>query len=309
MESSRDKVARRAKERAVELAYRQYATLLVEHERVRRARWTVTRNSPWDPAPGAWRTLRFLASVHDPKWWGAGVLGEFFGRHGGAAEEDGGEEDEGRTNGDEGRRERRSSTRTRTSTSEESQRGSRTRRVPWGAWRKALRAGIDLVADVLVAHDAPLPWRRGAHRVPRRRAEFDIVCRFLRDRDVRDDDLASLAEILESVEIPPLPPAQPKSDHRVTFYRSRKVLSIDGVRMALPWGQELAFLALLWERRRLGEVTPRLDHDMDWKGAVDQLRYRIRKATGLNLLHAVVLTARGPTGGYRLAPGVRVRGD
>ena len=50
-------------------------------------------------------------------------------------------------------------------------------------------------------------------------------------------------------------------------------------------------------------------HEADWRSVVEQLGRRIRKATGQRLLRAVVLTARGPAGGYRLAPGVRVRSD
>jgi len=161
---------------------------------------------------------------------------------------------------------------------------------------------------VLVAHGAALPWGRGKPRVPRKRDDFDAVCRSLRDLSL-DDDGPRLAEILDSVEVPPLPESEPRPDHRVTFYRGRQTLSIDGVCMALPMGPELALLTILWERRRRGEVTPRCEHDVDWKGAVDSLRRRIRKATGRNLLGAVVLTARGPTGGYRLAPWARVRRD
>jgi len=291
IESSRDRVVRSAKRRAVAQAYRSYATLLVEHERVRRARWSAGRDAPWEPAPPAWNTLRFLASVHDPKRRGARVLGEFFARHA--------PRDEGAGAAKKGSRTR---TTTRTSTIE-------ARRVPWMAWREALQAGIDLVADVLVAHGAELPWGRGKPRAPRNRVDFESICRFLRDRDVRDDDLASLAEILDSADIAPLPPRRPPPDHRVTLYRGRQVLSIDGVRMALPMGRELAFLELLAERRQHGEVTPRFEHEIDWKYAVEHLRRRIRRATGQDLLRAVVLSARGSAGGYRLAPGVRVRGD
>ena len=181
-------------------------------------------------------------------------------------------------------------------------------RIPWRTWRKALRAGIQLVADVLVKHGAALPWGRGKPRVPRKRDDFDAACRFLRDLSL-DDDGPPLAEILDEVEVPPLPEAEPPADHRVIFYRGRQTLSIDGVCMSLPMGRELAFLTLLWERRRRGEVTPRCEYDADWKGAVDSLRRRIRKATGRKLLGAVVLTARGPAGGYRLGPWVRVRRD
>ena len=164
------------------------------------------------------------------------------------------------------------------------------------------------MADVLVLHDAELPWGRGKPRVPRKRDDFDAACRFLRDLSV-DDAGPPLAEVLDAIEVPPLPEAEPPADHRVTFYRGRQVLSIDGVRLALPVGRELAFLTLLWERRRRGEVTPRHEYDADWRGAVEGLRRRIRKATGHDLLRAVVLTARGPAGGYRLAPWVRIRRD
>ena len=182
-------------------------------------------------------------------------------------------------------------------------------RVPWGAWREALEAGIELVADVLVAHGAELPWGRGKPRAPRGRDDFEAVCRFLRDRDVKDDDLPSLAEILDSAELAALPPRRPRPDHRVTFYRGSQALSIDGVRMPLPMGRELLLLELLAERRGRGEVTPRWEHEIDWKRAVDQLRKRIRRATGRNLLRAVILPALPPVGGYRLALAVRVRRD
>jgi len=56
-------------------------------------------------------------------------------------------------------------------------------------------------------------------------------------------------------------------------------------------------------------VTPRFEHEADWKRVVDALRERIRKATGPNLLRAVVVPALPPAGGYRLTPGVRVRSD
>ena len=82
------------------------------------------------------------------------------------------------------------------------------------------------------------------------------------------------------------------------------MLSVDRVRVALPMGREL-----LAERRCHGEVTPRFEHEIDWKNAVEQLRRRIRKGTGHDLLRALVLSARGAAGGCRLAPGVRVRGD
>jgi hypothetical protein len=181
--------------------------------------------------------------------------------------------------------------------------------VPLGAWRDALEAGIDLVADVLVAHGAELPWGRGKPRAPRKREDFEAACRFLRDRDTKEDDLPAIALILDSAGLTGVAPRRIKSDHRVVFYRGRQALSIDGVSMPLSYGREFMFLEMLAERRPRGEVTPTAEHGIDWKNAVDRLRRRIRKATGSSLLPAVVLCAKGPGAGYRLAPGVRVRND
>jgi len=276
MESRRDTVARKAKQATIGLAYRAYATLITEHERLRRRRWGLRPDATWEPSPAAWGILRFLADVHDPSRRAARVLRgalETLGEQAPAASPQ-----------------------------------SPMRRVPWKPWRRALRAGIELVGDVLVKHGAALPWGKGKPRVPRKRDDFDAACRFLRDLSL-DDDGEPLAEILDAVEVPPLPEAEPPADHSVIFYRGRQMLSIDGACMSLPMGGELALLTLLWERRRRGEVTPRHEHDVDWKVAVDSLRRRIHKATGTNLLSAVVLTARGPAGGYRLAPRVQVRRD
>jgi len=263
--------------------YRAYATLVAEHERLRRRRWGLKPDALWEPSPAAWGTLRFLADVHDPDRRAARVLR-------GTLEGLGGEVPPG------------------SSQSAIGNRKSAIPHVPWKPWRKALRAGIELVADMLVLHGAALPWGHGKPRVPRKRDDFDAACRFLRDLSL-DDDGPPLAEILDAIEVPPLPEAEPPSDHRVIFYRGRQTLSIDGVCMSLPVGRELAFLTLLWERRRRGEVTPGVEHDVNWKTAVNQLRSRIRRATGHNLLGAVVLSARGPVGGYRLAPWVCVRRD
>ena len=270
-ESPRERVVRSARGRLVAQAYRLYATLLVEHERTRRARWSGGREAPWEPATPAWRTLRFLAAVHEPERRAARVVSEFLERHGTG--------------------------------------GPSVPRVTSEAWMEALEAGIELVADVLVGLGAELPWGRGKPRAPRRREDFEAVCRFLRDRDVQDGDLASLAGILDAAQLPPLPPRRRRPDHRVTFYRGSHALSIDGVRVPLPMGRELLLLEVLAERRRRGEVTPRWEHEIDWKRGVDRLRTRIRKATGHNLLRAVILPALPPVGGYRLAPGVRVRRD
>ena len=74
MELARDKVARRAREATVAQAYRAYATLVAEHERLRRRRWELKPDAQWEPSPAAWGTLRFLADVHDPGRRAARVL-------------------------------------------------------------------------------------------------------------------------------------------------------------------------------------------------------------------------------------------
>ncbi len=180
-------------------------------------------------------------------------------------------------------------------------------RVPWHPFREALRAGIDLVADVLVLHGAELPWGRGKPRLPRNRNEFDGISRFLRDLPA-GEDRPPLGALFESARLPALPHKE-RVPHRVTFYRGRQVLSVDGARIALPAGRELELLELLAQRRGRGEVTPPAEGGTDWKNAADQLRRRIRRATGEKLFHAVVVGASAPVGGYRLAPGVRVRDD
>ena len=308
VESPRDRVERLARERTVAEAYRRYAWLVVEHERVRRGARNVGRRAPWEPGAGAWVALRFLAGVHEEETRGVRVLRRFFETHGGGAEGGAGGEAAAmgwrkKTEKTESKRKRGSSTRTRTSTS------TMKKRVPVGAWRDAVAAGIDLVAGVLLAHRAELPWAGAGRRVPRGRKEFDPVCEFLCDRVPREEGRPSFDEILEAAKLTPMPPRHRRPEHRVTFYRERHVLSVDGVAMEVPFGRESTFLELLVERREQGKVTPRWEHAIDWKGAVDRLRRRIRKATGQNLLRAVVLPALPPVGGYRLAPGVRVRRD
>ena len=274
-ETSRDRARRAVRRGAVEQMYRSYTTLVLEHERVRRSRGGLTLDVPWQPEPGAWNTLRFLAFVHDPERRPTRVLAELFTRH----------------------------------EPVEATQAAQAPRVPRPAWRRALEAGVDLVADVLVARGAELPWGRTKPRVPRNRDEFENVCRFLRDQELADDGRPTLGQTIDAAELSPLPPRRPRVEHRVTFHRGSQLLAIDGVRMSLPLGREVAFLTFLAERRQCAEVTPRFEHEIDWKSASDQLRRRILKATGSNLLPAVVLAAKGPTGGYRLAPGVRVRTD
>ncbi|MBM4043423.1 MAG: hypothetical protein FJ290_33470 [Planctomycetes bacterium] len=278
MGTGRGEIARRARQQVVAEAYGTYAVLVLEHERLRRTRWRGELGAAWPPDPAAWSTLRFLASVHDAASHSTQVLLEFFGEYGGKAEE---EESRTRTIG---------------------------ARVPWQPWREALRAGIDLVGDVLALHGAELPWGRGKPRVPRKREEFEAICGFLRDLPA-EEGRPPLSDLVEAARLPALPHRERPPGHRVTFYRARQVLSVDGVRIALPMGRELEFLDLLAQRRRDGEVTPPNEHGTDWRHAVDNLRRRIRRMTGDNLMHCVVLSARGPVGGYRLAAGVRVRDD
>jgi len=281
METPRDKMRRLVRRQAVRQAYEAYAVLVLEHERLRRTRWRGELGALWRPDRAAWSLLRFLASVHNAALRSTQALLNFFEAH---------VVPPSRLQGPDG------------------QAGCLPHSVPWQRWREALRAGIDLVADVLVLRGAELPWGRSRPRVPRNREDFDAVCRFLRDLPP-DEDRPPLSELIETTALPPLPQKERAPGHRATFYRGRQVLSIDGTSIALPMGKELAFLEILAERRERGEATPTNEHGANWRAAADNLRRRIRRMTGESLFHCVVLSARGPVGGYRLAPGVRVRLD
>jgi hypothetical protein len=124
---------------------------------------------------------------------------------------------------------------------------------------------------------------------------------------LRDSDASgAVAQILDEAE--PLAETAGSGPH-VVFDVPGKLLVIGEARIALPEGREYQFLQFLAERRKAGEVTPPDEHGIRWKSAIDQLRIRIRKATGQNLLRAVVLRATEPVGGYRVAPDVKVAGD
>ena len=207
MNTPHETIPRLARRQVVGSAYRTYAVLMLEHERLRRTRWRGELRSAWQPDAAAWSTLRFLAGVHDAAGRSTQVLLEFFEAH---------PEKE-------------------------------PPRLPWQPWREALRAGIDLAADVLVLHGAELPWGRGKPRVPRNRNEFEAICAFLRDLPA-DADRPPLSEWFEGALLPSLPHKERAPGHRVTFYRGRQVLSVDGTRIALPAGRELMFLELLAER-------------------------------------------------------------
>ncbi len=104
--------------------YRAYAVLMLEHERLRRTRWRGELGSTWLPDTAAWSVARFLASVHDAASRSTQVMLEFF----------------------------------------EARLDKQPVPVPPYPWRETLRAGIDLVADVLV-HVEPAAPRAG--RQPR----------------------------------------------------------------------------------------------------------------------------------------------
>lgn len=175
--------------------------------------------------------------------------------------------------------------------------------VPCDAYRAALRVALDLAADEVVKHGGGTPWGRGRPRVPASVEEFEAVCGALRD----GDESGAIAAILDAAELPRRPTALGLP--RVVFDVPGKLLTIGGARIPLPEGREYGFLRMLAMRRHDGEVTPTMEHEVDWKNAADQLRARIRKATGKNLMRAAVLSGKAPVGGYRLAPGVEVVGD
>ena len=176
------------------------------------------------------------------------------------------------------------------------------RSVPTAPYRAALRVAVDLAADQLVRQGGGTPWGRGRRRAPESAEAFDALCRALRDAD----ESGAVAAILDEREPPA--PATAAALPRVVFDVPGKLLTIGDRPIALPEGLEYEFLRTLATRRGSGEVTPTDEHGVVWKTAVDQLRKRIRKATGRNLLRAVVLSATAPVGGYRLAPDVEVVG-
>jgi hypothetical protein len=177
-------------------------------------------------------------------------------------------------------------------------------RVPCGPYLAALRVALELAGDGVVQHGGEPPWGQGQPRAPESAAAFDAICRNLRDRDAEADQFGSLAAILDSA----APRAEPPAPPQVVFDAADYTLAIGETALSVPEGQERDFLRALVAASKLGRVTPVEEHGRVWKGAVDRLRKRIRRATGRSLLGAVVLTARGRTGGYRLNPTVESRG-
>ena len=176
------------------------------------------------------------------------------------------------------------------------------RSVPAKRYRAALRAALDLAADKLLRCGGGTPWGRGQPRVPESAQHFEALCRALRDSDAS----GAVARILDEAE--PLAETTASLPH-VVFDVPGMLLVIGDTRIALPAGREYQFLRTLAKRRKAGEVTPAEEHGIRWKSAIDQLRIRIRKATGQNLLWTVVLRGTAPVGGYRLSPDVEVVGD
>ena len=176
------------------------------------------------------------------------------------------------------------------------------RSVPADAYRAALRVAVVLWGDLLVRRGGGTPWGLGRPRLPESANDFEALCRALRDAD----ETGAVAAILDEAEPPRVPVG---SQPRVVFDVPGRFLMVRRRRIPLPEGREYDFLRTLAARRPSGEVTPTTEHGLGWKSAVDQLRVRIRQATGRNLLRAVVLSAAPPVGGYRLAPGVEVVGD
>jgi hypothetical protein len=117
--------------------------------------------------------------------------------------------------------------------------------------------------------------------------------------------MPSLAAVLDSVELPPVSRVE-RLAASVTYNLAQHVLKVGRTRIFLPEGRERDFLRVPAERRDSDELTPPVEHAIVWANAVDQLRRRIRRYTGQNLLREVVLPATAPVGAYRLNPKVRV---
>jgi len=176
------------------------------------------------------------------------------------------------------------------------------RAVPAAAYRAAVRVAAELAADQLVRRGGGTPWGRGRRRVPDTPEAFEALCRALRDAD----ETGAVAAILDEVDLrQPPPEAGPP---RIVFDAAASVLTIGDVAVPLPEGHEYDLLRTLAFRREEGRVTPLEETGVRWKNAVDQLRKRIRTATGRNWLNAIILKATAPIGGYRLAPDVVVTG-
>jgi len=279
-------------------ALRRYAALLAEHERVRRLLEEAQADPDARVAPSgaAWKPLRDVAFLHGmgPRAEALqGFCSEFVAPV--------------------GPRERRAAgaPAAEGTLKQELERGTPERgeeppeTVPMRAYGKALAAALEVVGDAVVKSGVEAPWGAGQPRAPRSEEAFEAICRRLRDGDEAGGGFGSLAVILDSVPLPPVSRVE-RLTTRVTYDLAHSLLKIGETRIFLPEGREREFLRVLVERRCWDKLTPPVEHDIVWVNAVNQLRKRIRAATGRNLLREVVLPATAPVGAYRLNPKVRV---
>lgn len=175
--------------------------------------------------------------------------------------------------------------------------------VPCAEYLAVLHLAMELAGDGIVQHGGEPPWGAGQPRAPESPETFDAVCRALRDCDADASGLGSLAAVLDAADLRPVPPP----DERVVFDAAEYVLVIGDVPIAVPEGRERDFLRSLVAATKIGRIVPVEEHGRRWKGAVDALRRRIRRATGKPQLRLVVLAATGAVGGYRLHPDVEIR--
>ena len=196
--------------------------------------------------------------------------------------------------------------------------GQQIAEVAVGEYMVALKTAIDLVCDA-IAEEArelglDLPWSEGS-RIPKTQEEIDSIYSRLRDLDPRrsdpvDDDPVTAGRVIDDADPVPPSPGDEESEsdgHSVVFDWDTCQLCIDDYCIPLPEGRELAFLRILAGKQNENTVTPVIENGKNWKNAIDQLRRRIKRELKCDLLSEVVVSAKGPVGGYRLNPNVKVR--
>jgi len=178
--------------------------------------------------------------------------------------------------------------------------------VPTRGYLAALASALELAGDAVLRARLDPPWGAGDPRAPRTTEAFEALARRLRDLDGLVDRPGSLASALDRLE---LPRARAGSEAAgVALDAATFVVSFGDTSVAVPEGPERDLLRALLSARRKGQVVPLDDRGRYWKTAVDCLRRRIQRATGRALLPCLVLSARRPVGGYCLNPSVRVTG-
>ena len=170
----------------------------------------------------------------------------------------------------------------------------------------ALASGLDLAGDAVLRARLDPPWGRGNPRAPQTAEAFDAIARRLRDLDGEIDRPGSLAAVLDR-DFPPMP-ALGQEARGVVLDAAAFIVSFAEARVAVPEGQERDFLRALVVAHCEGRVVPFEEPGHVWRTASDNLRRRIHGETGRRLYSRLVLSARGPTGGYRLNPNVRIIG-